>query len=65
MSDGQFLKGLKFQHISIVPKSFMCNQNFPCSQDTCKFDHEFLRDVENDDGEIKMLAKKKFQCNNS
>lgn len=49
---------------STVPKSFICNQNFPCLQDTYNFDHGFFREVQNDDGEIKMLAKKKFQYNN-
>ena len=50
MSDGQLLKGLEFQHISIVPKSLMCNQNCPCAQDTCRFGHEFLRELEDDGG---------------
>lgn len=36
------------------------NQNFPCLQDTYSFDHVFFREVQNDDGEIKVLTKKKF-----
>lgn len=38
----------------------LVNQNFPCLQDTYSFDHEFFREVQNDDGEIKVLTKKKF-----
>lgn len=43
----------------------MWNQNFPCAQDTCRFDHEFLRLVEDGDGETTLLAKKKSYYRNS